>query len=316
MTAAPLKPATNMAQQIATLQSRGMELDEAFASQWLKNVSYYRLSAYWYPARVVDNAGQRADVFVNGTSFADVASLYESDRKLRTLLHDGMERVEIAMRNRIGEALAARDPLAYRAVTNYRDGFDLTAWLKTAQSRIARSMKRNEAVKHYAAKYNGRYPFWVLAEVLDFADLSRLYEGLSTSMQQEIAAELNLKIDLASLGRTPRRAAIMNPPLARWLEQLSIVRNTCAHHARLWNKSFIPAQTNAFRTIAELKTLPQNQSERIFGVLVFMSFLLRQVAPGTSWPDKVATLINSAFLTNPIVRSESLGIPIDWDGTL
>lgn len=30
------------------------------------------------------------------TSFEDVIALYEADRKLRTLIHDGIERIEVA----------------------------------------------------------------------------------------------------------------------------------------------------------------------------------------------------------------------------
>lgn len=292
-----------------------MQVDEAFAIQWLTNVSYYRLSAYWYPVRVVDEMGQRADMFVTGSSFQDAACLYEADRKLRTLVHDGMERIEIAMRTRIGDALSVDNPLAYVDMTSFRDDFDLVKWLETAQLRIERSSRRSEAIKHYASKYDGRYPFWVLAEVLDFSDVSRLYAGLPVRVQREIAEGLNINIDYSTLIQSQRKKAWANPPLVRWLEQLTIVRNTCAHHARLWNKSFTPAQTNALRTIAELASLPQGQSERIYGVLLFMSHLLREVSPGTTWPDKVADLITTAFLPNPIVRAGSLGMPADWDGT-
>ena len=46
-----LKPATIIDQQIEILRERGMALDESLARQWLANVSYYRLSGYWYSYR-------------------------------------------------------------------------------------------------------------------------------------------------------------------------------------------------------------------------------------------------------------------------
>ena len=46
-----LKPATTISEQIETLRKRSMQVDEQLARQWLSNVSYYRLSAYWYPAK-------------------------------------------------------------------------------------------------------------------------------------------------------------------------------------------------------------------------------------------------------------------------
>lgn len=110
----PLKPPMSTRDHIALLRQRGMEVDEAQATQWLSNVSYHRLAAYWHPARRLTADGRREDSFVDGTSFADVATLYEADRKLRSLVLDGMERVEITMRTRIGELLCQSDPLLYR----------------------------------------------------------------------------------------------------------------------------------------------------------------------------------------------------------
>ena len=85
-----LKPATTISEQIETLRERGMQVDEQLAWQWLSNVSYYRLSAYWYPARRLDDDGTHLDEFDEGISFADVVALYEADRKLRTLLFDAI----------------------------------------------------------------------------------------------------------------------------------------------------------------------------------------------------------------------------------
>ncbi|WP_257162497.1 Abi family protein [Corynebacterium cystitidis] len=51
------------------------------AEQWFSNVSYYRLSAYWYPARKIAADGSiRADEFVPDTNFSDVTRLYEAER--------------------------------------------------------------------------------------------------------------------------------------------------------------------------------------------------------------------------------------------
>lgn len=310
------KPATSISEQIALLRDRGMYLDEEFAAQWLSNVSYYRLSAYWYPARLQGDQGTRSDVFVEGTSFTDATDLYEADRKLRTLIHDGMERVEITMRTRIGALLCVDDPLRYTHPDRFRPTFGHSAWISTAQKRIARAERHNEAIRHHRDDYGARYPFWVLAEVLDFSDVSRLLEGLPARDQQEIAEGLGIALDLTSLSPAQRRKAKTTSPLVRWMEQLTIVRNTCAHHGRLWNKSFAPAPTAALRTHRSFDLLPEGQSERIFGVLVLMSHILRVTSPGTAWPDRAADLICREFLTNPLVSTAALGLPTTWDGSL
>ena len=66
-------------EQIDLLRSRGMCIeDEAEARRILERVNYYRLSGYWYSYRQPPSDGsQRLDTFVEGTSFAEVVSLYE-----------------------------------------------------------------------------------------------------------------------------------------------------------------------------------------------------------------------------------------------
>lgn len=224
-----------------------------------------------------------------------------------------MERVEVAMRTRVGETLIASDPLAYADPQRFRPTFNHQSWMNTLEKRISRACRNNEAVKHYRDHYGGNYPFWVLAEVLDFADISRLYEGLPASDQRAIAEGLGIVIDLGALSKNQQRKAKLQSPLVRWMEQLVIVRNYCAHHARLWNKSFAPAPTAALRTQPQFATLPEGQSEQVFGVLTVMSSLIRVTSPGTTWPTKIASLISNDFLTNPLVSPTSLGIPANWN---
>lgn len=311
-----LKRAMTVTEQIDLLRSRGMGVDDALATQWLTNVSYYRLSAYWYLSRRLDTRGSRGDTFAAGTTLTDVVLLYEADRKLRTLVHDGMERIEVAMRTRIGEQLLAEGPLSYTDPDRFRPTFDHERWMSTAKKRVARAKRHNDAIKHYQSDYGGRFPFWVLAEVLDFADVSRLYEGLPANDQREIAEGLNIWIDMGALSNAQQKKAKAQSPLVRWMEQLTVVRNTCAHHGRFWNTFFTPAPTAALRTNEALARLPVGQSERSFGALSVMAHLLRTISPDTAWPTKTAGLLDSAFLTNPLVSPSSLGIPENWDHAL
>lgn len=293
-----------------------MEVDTDLAHQWLKYVSYYRLSAYWYPARKLTANGVRQDSFRPGTEFRDAVALYEADRKLRALVHDGMERVEIAMRTRVGEALITTDPRAYTCPERFRPSFKHQQCMEMLDKRIHRAGRNNEAIKHYKSNYGGQYPFWVLAEVLDFADISRLFEGLPARDQRAITEDMDIIIDLDALSDNQKEKVERESPLVRWMEQLTIVRNYCAHHARLWNKSFAPAPTAALRTLPQFSRLPEGQSEKIFGAITLMAYLIRVTSPGTTWPDKVASLIEDQFLPNPLVNPASMGLPKSWDNLL
>jgi len=154
----------------------------------------------------------------------------------------------------------------------------------------------------------------VLAEVLDFSDISRLFGGMKSKDQNYIAEGLGIVIDKAQLSKNQINKIKKRSPLACWLEQLTIIRNSCAHHSRVWNKCFVPVPTPPLKTMYAFNDLPNGQSERIFGAIVVMSFLLRVTSPGTTWPDKVTQLFHSEFLTNPLVNPRSLGIPANWSG--
>lgn len=310
----PLKPFATIDEQIDVLASRGLELDPAVADQWLRSIGYYRLSGYWYPYREIGDPrrADRLDHFVRGASFDDVVRLYEFDRKLRTLIHDGIERVEVALRSHLSYRIGSIGPLAYRDATAFRPTFDHGAWLATARIRTDRARRHSEPIRHHEAKYNGELPIWVLAEVLDFADISKLYDGLLARDQWMIAEQLGVTVDDSTLSTNQRTKARKAHPLARWFEQLTVVRNTCAHHSRVWNRSFTPVSTAVLRTIDDLRSLPEGQSERLYGALTVMGFLLQGTSPGTTWPEKVRSLIESSFVALPARMVAEMGFPEYW----
>lgn len=309
----PIKPYETLESHLSKIQQRGMVVDLDSPDQWLTNVGYYRLSGYWYPYRELV-AGHRNDEFTQGTTFSDVVALYEFDRKLRTLIHDGVERIEVMLRAQLNEAIGIIGPLAYLDAKHFRPDFDHAAWLQTVERRTDRARRRNDAVKHHDEHYGGKLPIWAMSEVLDFADVSRLYEGLPASMQWEIAEQVGVRIDLSKLRKNQAEKARKNHPLVRWYEQLAIVRNTSAHHARLWNRSFAPVGTAAMRTIPALVSLPGGQSERLYGALCVMGTLLNAASPDTTWRDKVRDLVSNSFDSIQGRHVGEMGFPETWQG--
>lgn len=90
-----VKPPTTYAEQVEILHSRGLEIpDTDKAIQILKQVNYYRLSAYMLSLKNDDH-------FIAGTTINNVYNLYDFDRKLRNLLMSALETVEVAFRTHI-----------------------------------------------------------------------------------------------------------------------------------------------------------------------------------------------------------------------
>lgn len=244
------KPFKTIAQQRQLLETRGMAVaDPATAERWLNAVGYYRLSGYWYPYRVRRQpAGGPPvidDTFQPGTSFERIIELYDFDRKLKLLVLDAIERIEVAMRVRVGHTLGKHGAFAHTDPSVLSPKFvgtthptqppahadwlnsDHAKWLRKVGQEQSRS--KEEFVKHFTRKYGGPLPVWVpVTEILDFGGLSRLYEGLKQQDRDDIAASFNLR-DNSGAGH--------GAALVSWMKNLNYIRNSCAHHSRLWNRN-------------------------------------------------------------------------------
>ncbi|MBR9852791.1 MAG: Abi family protein [Rhodobacteraceae bacterium] len=96
------KKPSSIEQQLQLLIQRGMDVgDHATAMKWLETVGYYRLSAYWLPfERPPENGNARSKIFESGATLSAVTDLYVFDRRLRVLVLEAIERVEVHVRSR------------------------------------------------------------------------------------------------------------------------------------------------------------------------------------------------------------------------
>ena len=69
---------------VRLLLSRGLIIDNPVkAKQYLKTISYYRLSAYMHPLL---QAPKSANIFKSASNFTQVMMLYRFDKKLRLFI--------------------------------------------------------------------------------------------------------------------------------------------------------------------------------------------------------------------------------------
>lgn len=82
---------------VVLLQSRGLDMEEiSKAENYITNIGYFRLSAYFYPLLQVP---KNDHVYKAGASFSQVLNLYRFDRKLRLLIFNEIEKIEVAIRS-------------------------------------------------------------------------------------------------------------------------------------------------------------------------------------------------------------------------
>lgn len=159
------KPYLPVSDQLALIKSRGMIIsDDALAEAYLNRIGYYRLSGYWYPYRESGGTGASlavGDKFRTGTKFSEVVELYVFDKKLRLLMMDVIERIEIALRVQITLELGKLGPHAHRDASALHPNFQRPSapdptesrhekWLRLHDDSFDRS--KEEFAKHFKSR--------------------------------------------------------------------------------------------------------------------------------------------------------------------
>lgn len=109
-------------------------------------------------------------------------------------------------------------------------------------------------------------------EVLTLGTLSKVYKGIGdASLKARIASEFNVTAKV----------------LESWLHSLAHIRNTCAHHGRLWNRVFSITPL----VPAHLQSIIQN-ANRFEGHAVVLVSLLNVMDHGNHWRDRLKGLLS------------------------
>jgi abortive infection bacteriophage resistance protein len=269
--------------------------DRDYAINWLTHSSYYRLSAYWlyfeHPKKLT---GPRFKV---GTTFERVTALYEFDRELRRLTFKGTEHLEVALRGNWAYQLGQLDHgHSYLDAALYKDRAEFHRNLAKLANGVGRSSETY--IKHYRDNYDvpALPPVWMVAEMMSFGELSRWYSNIKDrSLRNKIADPLGL-------------TETVLVPLVRHIND---IRNTCAHHGRLWNRGF--------RMPPKLAEKPQHLNEsldltarqaglRIYNGLTMLAYVIGNISPTTTWHSELIELL----ISHPENALHEMGFPTDW----
>ena len=275
------KPALSFEAQLHQLKERGLAVaDEAGALRWLSQVSYYRLSAYSLPLR-------RDDRFVAGTDFGDIVVLYDFDRRLRLLMLDAIERIEVSVRTALTYEIAhAYGPFGHVEPLNFDPAFRHARFMGELAREEARA--KETFAEHFRSKYTSEVhlPIWMATELISFGALSQLYAHASPAIRRRVASRYGVPENI----------------VGNWLHVLSYVRNVCAHHKRLWNR-VLAIRPMIPRNDQVLSGLPIN-NQRFASILAVSVHLLQRIAPASAWPSRVGEL----FEESPFVPLAPIGL--------
>jgi abortive infection bacteriophage resistance protein len=304
------KPFLPIPDQIKLLRSRGMTVqDDAKASEYLQRIGYYRLSAYWHPMRERDPAtGAVLDHFRPETTFKEATDLYIFDGRLRLIMLDALERIEVSLRTEVALCLGQYHPKSHRSLNylgrdfgqpSYRGGPTLhRKWLQRLDEDANNS--KDQFAQHFRTKYPSEdMPVWIAVELLNFGPLSHLISGMRN-------------VDLVKIGGSFEG---LKPTFVKsWARSLAFTRNVCAHHSRLWNKPLVnqPALSGPHITpdLHHIVALP-DAGKKLYTIAAVAQVMLRSANPRTSWKDRFISHI-ATFPESPRISLESAGFPEQW----
>lgn len=286
--------------------------DKDRAIRKIAQVGYYRLSGYWHPSRrfhIERREGKRIshrfDDFQQNTSFDAVFQFYLMDKSLRILMTDALERIEVHLRTIIAHELGRHDPLAHldrssviRSALAVREGTPAgtlslhSAWLARHEKLIAQS--HEDSIRSHV-EANKPIPVWVASEAWDFGAVSKLYSMLTPSHQDSICERLDIV----------ERNVVDN-----WLINLNVVRNRCAHHARLCNRPNPRTLMLPRRGYFNELNLDLRAKGRFYGLIAVVWYLLKRIGPSSDWLAKVADVMDS-MPRLPGLTLKSMGFPDD-----
>jgi abortive infection bacteriophage resistance protein len=266
--------------------------DPASAAHHLEHIGYYRLSGYALPFQK-GGSGPDRHSFKPGATFESILERYVFDRKLRLVVMDAIERIEIAIRAALTNSIATRHgPHWYQDISLFSHNFNHAKFLDDIKGQIGHEHHRNRRdvyIEHYYNNYNApdMPPCWMIFESVSFGMISYAYKHLAPAEFKPICGAFGLPHGV----------------LISWLHSISYVRNICAHHARLWNREcrIKPLAAKAYK--ADL-----TPNERVYAQFVVMQILLRKIAPGNHWARRLINLLNEY----PTIPLRSMGFPTDW----
>lgn len=229
------KIATTPEEQLQKLRERGCLVeDESRAVQVLNNINYFRLAYYF--SLFLETKGK----YREGTSFNKVLRIYDFDRRLRSLVLEILEEIEIALRAHCSNFHAIK----YGALGYLNgDNFARVHNHRTFMNRVERLIEANEdsdMVKHYQGKHGGKFPLWVITELFSFGSLNMFYRDLKPADKTEIAQ---------------KHYKMTSGALENRIDRLSDLRNHCAHYHRLYDSAIgdLPEHNTLFDHIMVMR---------------------------------------------------------------
>ena len=286
------KQPLSLAEQVSILKQRGLVFeDEQKALSVLNYISYFRLASYW---RVME-ANSHPHVFRPGSRFEQALELYNFDAELRSLVFNAIQHIEIAARTKINQHFAtAYGAFWFMDATLAANTHLFQKNIDTLRTELHRS--HDDFIMEHFRKYDTPEfpPSWKTLEVASFGTLSKLYKNMNNfNVMKRVARDFNMP---------------QHEYLRSWLESLTVVRNCCAHHARLWNAHFPVRPKMNPRMRQKWITDFSFPDDRLYPQLCCIAYWLNSINPTNTFVADFKAILAKYPAVNPL----QMGFTRNW----
>lgn len=287
------KTPITIVKQIENLQAKGLEVaNPEKAAHYLSNISYYRLRAYTYPFQ--DNSVD-SHPFIKKVRFEEIIHLYVFDRQLRLLVFNAIEKIEIAFRTQLIYHFSFENGAFWHVnPTLFNNPIQFANDIAKLQQEINRS--KETFIKHYHETYTDPKvpPCWMALEVSSIGLLSKIFSNLKENKCKDAIAK---HFGLKDVG-----------VLENWIRCMSLLRNLCAHHSRIWNRRMTKLALPK-KPIFDFIDNKYILEYKLYAYLCTIQYILNIISPEHSFKDNLVALMNNC----PLAQEKEMGFPKNWN---
>lgn len=278
--------------------------DREYAEEMLRQIGYFPLmGGYKHLFRISNTKKYKA-----GTSFEEIVSLYKFDAELRELFFKYLLQIERQMRSLMSyyfTEMYGAEQKQYLDANNYNNTKRNHATIVKLIATLKRATTTTDYTYiNYYRKTYGEIPLWVLANVLTFGNLSKMFRVFPQSLKSKVSKNFE---------------PLNQHQMEQFLSVLTKYRNVCAHGERLFTYRTVDAIADT--PLHKKLSLPQsgNQYEKgkqdLFAVVIAFRYLL----PGKDFLEFKRKLIKEIDRVNREVEHISevellnkMGFPKNW----
>ena len=273
-------------EQIENLISLDLQLeDKDYAKSVLSRVSYYRIVKA-YSITLKENGK-----YIEGTTFKNIVDLYLFDMELRHILFSLIEHIEVYLRAVITNYFSLKyGNFGYKDLSNYKKKNYQISTLKELEKEIKRN-KKSPFIQNFKENYEGgEIPFYAAIEVASFGTLSKMYKNMENEDKSEIAKAFSVDYTY----------------LESWIENLSYVRNICAHYGRLYGAKLTKTP----------KLYREYLRQGISNNTIFASIINLKILANQEYYEKFHSDLLDIINKYPTVELKNLGFIEKWESIL